>query len=179
MNRNPGISKISYAEFSKAVAQAKLGTSPAELHGSIAGYLCAGGSGRANDLLPSLQLEGDGAGVLAPLRPLLEELAAGMSRDLRDGTAVTPLLPEAPLAARADGMVEWCRGFLGGLGLTGALRSSAIDPDARELLDAFGQIASMRIECDEGEEGELADVLEFIRGGMVQLRAALARAQRR
>lgn len=171
--------KVSYPEFAEAVARAKLGIDPAELHGSVAGYLCAGGAAHSHDLLSALQLESDNSGALDSLNPLLEELAAGMSRDLRAGEAVTPLLPEASLAARADGLVDWCRGFLGGLGLTGALGGPALDPGTRELLDAFGQIASMRIECDEGDEGALADVLEFIRGGIVHLHARLARAERR
>lgn len=170
---------ISYAEFATAVARAKLGTGPAELHGSLAGYLCAGGAGRARELLSALQLESDAAGTADPLHPLIEDLATGMSSDLQAGQPVTPLLPEAPLAARADAMVDWCRGFLGGLGLTGALRGADLEPGSRELLDAFGQIASMRIECDEDDEGALDDVLEFLRGGTVHLHAALAQAERR
>jgi uncharacterized protein YgfB (UPF0149 family) len=170
--------EVSYTEFAKAVAGARLGIEAAELHGSAAGYLCAGGAGDGHALLSALQLESDDADALDPLHALLEEVAAGMSRDLDAGGAVTPLLPEAPLAARADGMVDWCRGFLGGLGLTGALEGSALDPGTRELLDAFGQIAAMRIECDEGDAGALGDVLEFIRGGIVHLHARLARADR-
>jgi uncharacterized protein YgfB (UPF0149 family) len=171
--------EVSYTEFAKAVARARLGIDAAELHGSAAGYLCAGGGGDGHVLLSALRLESDDAGALDPLHALLDELAAGMSRDLGAGEALAPLLPEAALAARADGMVDWCRGFLGGLGLTGALEGSALDAGTRELLDAFGQIASMRIECDEGDEGALDDVLEFIRGGTVQLHARVARAVRR
>ena len=171
--------KVSYPEFAEAVARAKLGIEPAELHGSVAGYLCAGGAAHGHDLLSAMQLESHDAGALDPLRALLGQLAAGMSRDLDAGGAMAPLLPEAPLAARADGMVDWCRGFLGGLGLTGALGGPALDPGTRELLDAFGQIASMRIECDEGDEGALDDVLAFVRGGIAHLHARLARAERR
>lgn len=178
LNRMTRMREVSYTEFARAVARARLGIDAAELHGSAAGYRCAGGGVDGHVLLSALQLESDDAGVLGPLHALLDELAAGMAHDLGAGEAVAPLLPEAPLAARADGMVDWCRGFLGGLGLTGALEGSALDVGTRELLDAFGQIASMRIECDEGDAGALDDVLEFIRGGIVHLHARLARADR-
>lgn len=173
------MTEITYAEFAQAVAQARLGTEPSELHGSVAGYLCGGGTGQVHELLTALQLESDDAGVVDPLHTLLGQLAAGMSSDLRSGKSVAPLLPPSPLAARADGMVDWCRGFLGGLGLTGALAGRGLEPDARELLDDFGHIASMRIECEEGDEAGLADVLEFICGGTRHLHAALARAGQR
>jgi uncharacterized protein YgfB (UPF0149 family) len=174
-----GMPEVSYTEFARVVARARLGIEAAELHGSVAGYVCAGGAGNGPSVLRALQLENADAGALDPLQALLDGLVAGMSRDLRAGEAVAPLLPGAPLAARADGMVDWCRGFLGGLGLTGVLGGSALDPGTRELLDAFGQIASMRIECDEGDQGALDDVLEFIRGGVLHLHARLARPEGR
>lgn len=177
--QNPSMTTVTYAEFGTALAPVKLGIGPTELHGSVAGYLCVGWVGRAHELLAALQLESDAAGVVGPLHALLDKLITEISGDLRAGKAVTPLLPEAPLSARADAVVDWCRGFLGGLGLTGVVADAGLAPATRELLDDFGRIASMRIECDDDDDAALAEVLDFIRAGVVHLHAALASADRR
>lgn len=164
-----------YEILETALARANLGVSPADLHGSITGYLCAGGHGRANELLAALALEGDESGPAADaLHVLLDRVADDVSRRLRTGEPVAPLLPSGALAVRADAMVDWCRGFLGGLALKGELARAAKQPAVRELLDDFSQIAAMHLACDEGDEAALDDVLGFIRGGVAQLHAALA-----
>lgn len=168
---------VSYQELGAAVDKARLGTGPAELHGSVTGYLCAGGNARADRLLPALQLESDDAGVLDSLDGLLAEMVPAISAALRAGGAVMPLLPEAPLEARANGMVDWCRGFLGGFGLTGAGTYSRLDAAALELLHGFGEIAASHLECDDGDAA-LAEVLDYIRGGVASLHAVLAPAAR-
>lgn len=167
---------VSYEQFGVAVDQAKLGVGPAELHGSITGYLCAGRSVRAARLLPELQLESDDAGLLEPLYALLDELVPGISGDLRAGRAVMPLLPEAPLPGRANGMVDRCRGFLGGLGLAG-VGTDRLDRAARELLHDFAEIAATHLECDD-DDAALAEVLDYVRGGVTTLHATLAPAVR-
>ena len=164
---------ITYLEFGAAVAKAKLGIGPAELHGSVAGYVCAGGSVRADALLSELQLEPDDAGVVDPLQALLAQVVTGISTALRSGGPVMPLLPEAPLDARANAMVDWCRGFLGGLGLAGAGTGGRLDPVASDLLHDFAEIASTQLECDD-DAASLGEVLDFIGNSVARLHATLA-----
>lgn len=166
---------ISHEQFRAAVGKAKLGIGAAELHGSITGYLCAGGSARADRLLSALQLESDDAGALDPLHALLDELVPGISAELRSGGAVAPLLPDGPLEVRANRMVDWCRGFLGGLGLAGAGTDGRLDPVARDLLHGFGEIAATPLECGD-DDAALAEVLDYIRDGVATLHATLAPA---
>ena len=168
----------SYENLEAALARAKLAVSPADLHGSVTGYLCAGGHGRAHELLTALALEGDEAGAAAELHALLDALAGDISHRLQTGEPVAPLLPSGSLPARADAMVDWCRGFLGGLALKGDLAAAAKAPDVRELLEDFSQIAAMHLSCDdEDDEASLHDVLDFIRGGVARLHAALGPAR--
>lgn len=170
---------LAYEVLDGALMRTRLGVSPADLHGSVTGYLCAGGHGQAHELLTALALESDDAGTLDELHALLDDMAAGISRDLRTGESVMPLLPSGPLAARADAMVDWCRGFLGGLALTGDLAEAAQAPTVRELLDDFSRIAAMRLTCDDDDdEAALDEVVDFIRGGVRNLHAALAPARR-
>jgi len=174
-----GMQTPSYENLEAALARAKLGVSPADLHGSVTGYLCAGGHGRAHELLAALALEGEEAGTADELHALLDAIAGDVSHRLRTGEPVAPLLPSGALAARADATVDWCRGFLGGLALKGNLAEAAKMPEVRELLEDFSQIAAMHLSCDDDDdEASLQDVLDFIRGGIARLHAALAPAGR-
>jgi uncharacterized protein YgfB (UPF0149 family) len=169
---------LDYDAFDAVLARAGLGVSLPELHGSVTGYLCAGGHGRAHALLTALALESGDAGTADELHAQLDGVATEIARGLRSGESVTPLLPRGPLAARAEAMVGWCRGFLGGLALTGGLAGAANAPEVHELLEDFGRIAAMHLTCDDDDEEALDDVLDFIRGGVMNLHAALVPAGR-
>lgn len=152
--------------------QARLGVTPAELHGSITGFLCAGWGGQSHELLTALALDGDAAD--AALHALVDRSAAAIATRLRAGEAADPLLPAAPLVARANAMVDWCRGFLGGLGLTGLLDAAEQAPAERELLANLGHIAATRLECSEDDAATLDGLLEFIHTAVRQLYAVHA-----
>lgn len=165
-----------YAEWNALLASAKLGVGPAELHGSMTGYLCAGWSGDAGELLAALELESHAgsAGAGSALQALLAQAATRAAARFRAGDPVELLLPAAPLAARANALVDWCRGFLGGLGLTGVLDELEGSPDVHDLLANLGHVAAMHLECDEDDGAMLDDVLDFVRRGVGRLGTALA-----
>lgn len=166
-----------YAAFEAALAPARLGIAPAELHGSLTGYLCAGGVARGHQLLAALALESDGAADT--LHVLLEDAARAITHRFRTGEPVVLLLPSGPLPVRADAMVDWCRGFLGGLGLAGKLAAPAArSPAVRELLDDLGHVAAKRLACSDDDEPGFDDVLDFIRSSVAQLHAVFAPAGR-
>jgi hypothetical protein len=177
---NQGMATDTDAVWRAAITQAKLGVTPAELHGSVTGFLCAGWPGRARELLDSLALEGDAGDTVAgkTLDDLIERAAARINSRLRAQQPVELVLPEAPLAARADAVVDWCRGFLGGLGLTGVLAGPAQTAEVAELLSGLGQIAASHLACDDDDEAALDDVLDFIRGTVAHPYASFAPARR-
>lgn len=167
-----------YADWNAAITQARLGVAPAELHGSITGFLCAGWSGRARELLDSLALESDAGGAVGEsLNGFIEHAAADIDSRLRAHQPIGILLPEAPLAIRANAAVDWCRGFLGGLGLTGVLAGPARTPEVAELLSGLGQIAASHLACDDDDGAALDDVLDFIRDAVAHLYASFAPAR--
>lgn len=161
-----------WEEWSAALARTGAGITPAELHGSVTGYLCAGWSGRPAELLEALAFESDH--VAADLHRQLDAMARAIAGALRTGDGVAPLLPAGPLPARADAAVDWCRGFLGGLGLTGVLDARKWPPAIHGVLDGFAQVAASHLHCDEDDDAALDTVLDFIRDGVAQLHAALA-----
>lgn len=161
-----------YADWDALLRRARLGVTPAELHGSIVGFLCGGWGGHSRELLAALALDG-GASDDA-LHALVDRAAGDIATRLRKAEAVEPLLPVAPLAARANAMVDWCRGFLGGLGLTGLLDVADTPPAERELLANLGHIAATHLECNDDDAATLEGLLDFIRAGVRQLYAAHA-----
>jgi uncharacterized protein len=169
-----------YAKWSAVLAQAKLGVAPAELQGSITGFLCAGRGGRPSDLLASLALECDTADSRAgtDLESLLDRAAADITGRLCSHEPIELLLPDASLAMRADAVVDWCRGFLGGLGLSGVLAESGQTVEVQELLADFGRIAAMHLECDDDDEKALDDLLDFVRNSVALLYAVFDPAVR-
>jgi uncharacterized protein YgfB (UPF0149 family) len=171
---------ITHAELGELLAMLRFGVDPSDLHGSLTGYLCAGGRADARDWLAALQLHLDDAEAAvavtaAPLQQLFRECCEWLDDpDLR----FEPLLPaaETPVDVRADALVEWCRGFLGGIGLAGATAADAMSPDCAEILRDFGTIAGSHFEYADSEEDEsaLAEVIEFIRVGVLLLHSELA-----
>jgi len=171
---------ITHAQISELLTNLRFGVDPSDLHGSLTGYLCAGGRADARDWFASLQLqldETEAAAALraAPLQQLFRECSAWLDDpDLR----FEPLLPAAdtPVDVRADALVEWCRGFLGGVGLAGATEPATMSADCAEILRDFGTIAGSHFEYADSEEDEsaLAEVIEFIRVGVLLLHTELA-----
>lgn len=173
---------ITHAQLGELLATLRFGVDPSDLHGSLTGYLCAGGQANARDWLAALQVQLDDAEAAAAVRSAtLQQLFAECAAWLADpDLRFEPLLPAAdtPLDVRADALVEWCRGFLGGVGLTGTADQRGLSADCAEILRDFGTIAGSHFEYADSEEDEsaLAEVIEFIRVGVLLLHAELARA---
>ena len=171
---------ITHAELGEVLTALRFGVDASDLHGSLTGYLCAGGQASARDWLAALQLQLDDSEVAAalhsaPLQQLFAECSAWLADpDLR----FEPLLPAAdtPVDVRADALVEWCRGFLGGIGLAGMADAAGLSSDGAEILRDFNTIAASHFEYSDNEEDEsaLAEVIEFIRVGVLLLHTELA-----
>jgi uncharacterized protein len=173
MTRSP----LTHAELATALKTLRLGVGASDLHGSLTGYLCAGGRASVEEWPRALEIEPATATALndAALRRLYTECRAQLE-DPELG--FEPLLPghEAPVEHRAEALVEWCRGFLGGVGLSGA-QPRALSVDATEVLSDIGRIAGSQFAYEDVEEDEtaLSEVLEFVRVGVLLLHAEMRR----
>lgn len=161
-----------HAALSTALPGLALGVQASELHGSLTGYLCAGGKATPADWLDRLEIAAPDEA--AANHPLLRALhAAALAQFDPGGTRAEPLLPAAaaPLEQRADALVEWCRGFLGGYGLAGAPAGATPSSVASDVLSDFGTIAGSRFDYDDEAEDAraFADVLEFVREAVALL----------
>jgi len=168
---------ITHAELGEELARLQAGVGASDLHGSLIGYLCAGGRTDVRHWLHALEID------IPPNTASLDRVFADCSVALDDPELrFEPLLPDAetPIDARADALVDWCRGFLGGLGLGGKSGTSVSD-DASEILRDLGTIAGSRFEYENAEEDEsaLAEVIEFVRVGVLLLHAEIGVPQQR
>lgn len=161
-----------HAELAEVLRSHRLGVDPSDLHGSLTGYLCAGGRTGVHDWLDALQLDCDDASVADD--PLLQRMYFACCAQLESADGeMQPLLPApaTPVLRRADALVEWCRGFLGGFGLGGAGARVTLSAQASDVLADFGRIAAARLDraTDANDETALAAVLDFAVNGAALL----------
>lgn len=147
------------------IRTAALAVNAFELHGSLCGYLCGGGRSDRGDWLQQLALQPDGAAdeAASALDQLYQVTRQQLDAQDFDFALLQPDDAE-PLDTRADALVAWCRGFLGGFGLAAPL-SAALSDEANEALEDIGRIAasSLSYEGDESDEEALAEIVEFVR----------------
>lgn len=176
---------VEHDELAQSLQQLSMGVGASELHGSLAGYLCAGGRGHRDRWLADLALEELAEAVAdSPDRSLFEHVYDVLLVDLDDPElGFDPLLPDddCPLEERATALVDWCRGFLGGVGLSGADLSAGLSGELGEVLHDFGRIAAANF--DEGDSVEddeeaYAEVVEYVRVGALLVRTELSRVPR-
>jgi hypothetical protein len=165
---------VGYDELDAAIVRLKLGSDASELHGSLCGFLAGGGALGRQSLLAALELEGEGTAPSTQDRALLDRLASQTRGELADPElGFEPLLPadDRPLSERAEALVEWCRGFLGGFGLAGAGAHAQLSDEAQEILRDFTTIAGSAFDFGEENEDEdaLIEVHEFVRMGAMLL----------
>ena len=169
-----------YNAVSETLARLEPGVGAAELHGSLAGYLCAGGRAQADDWLEALALEGLRDAVLeGGEREVFDRLYAECRRELDDPElSFDPLLPddeEASLTERSAALVDWCRGFVGGLGLAGADLGHALSDEGNEVLADLSRIAGTEVDeaSDPDGEDDYTEVVEYVRVGAMLIRHEL------
>ena len=162
------------------IAQLRLGVDAAELHGSLCGHLSGGGDSGRTDWLHRLAL--DPAAAEPAADGALDRLYQVSRAQLTDpdlGFAL--LLPDedAPVAERAEALLGWCRGFLGGFGLAAGAQPP-LSPEASEALEDLSKIAASNLSYDdpEGDEAALIEVAEFVRVAALLLHSDCAGAPR-
>jgi uncharacterized protein YgfB (UPF0149 family) len=170
---------VGHDDIAALVVRLRLGTEASELHGSVCGYLAGGGSLGGASVLAVLQLDGEATDPSADDQDLLDRLVRQCETELADPElGFEPLLPEddRPLAERAEAMVEWCRGFLGGFGLAGTAAHEKLSDEAQEVLRDLGTVAASSFDFGNEDEDEdaLIEVQEFVRVGAMLLHAECA-----
>jgi uncharacterized protein YgfB (UPF0149 family) len=167
-----------HAVLANALRSQGVAVDPSELHGSLCGYLA--GAGRVDvHWLQSLQIEAE---TPAPADGPVETMrAVTLAQMAQQDFGFGLLLPadEEPVGVRADALIAWCQGFLGGFGL--AAPPTPLSPDATEALQDIGRIAAADLTYDgsETDEQALAEIVEFVRVAALLLHGDCTQAARR
>ena len=76
-------------------------------------------------------------------------------------------------------LVDWCSGFISGLGLSGQLTDDSMDTTVKEILEDFMEMTRMDIDVTAGEEHEMAftEIEEYVRAGVMTIGLTLRRKQ--
>jgi hypothetical protein len=176
---------IGHDEFARSLERLRMGVGASELHGSLAGFLCAGGvTGRAS-WLRDLALEEIAEAVAASGEEgVFERFFETLAGELDDpDLGFAPLLPDddSSMEERATALVDWCRGFLGGIGLSGTDLGAGLEGDLGEVLGDFSRIAEANFnegDSVEDDEEAYAEVVEYVRVGALLIRTELGQVPR-
>ena len=168
------------SEVDAEVRQLQLAVGASELHGGLCGWLAGGGEHQAAWLAPVLA----DATLPAPVAGgALDRLRLASTAQLEDRSfGFSLLLPgaEQSLAVRSEGLFEWCRGFLGGFGLSAG--DAKLSAEGEEALADLARLAAAQAEPDsdgdDSEEDALVEIEEFVRVAVLLLHGDAALASR-
>ena len=140
------------------------------------GLLCSQPSGRARArwLAELLELSAIDPASLDQHASAVHALDAWFSDTLGALNApdfeFTPLLrdDDEPFASRMDALSAFCAGFTYGIGIgTSGSALRQLSAESRELLDDFQSIESVEVSRDEHDESAFAELLEYVRVGVM------------
>jgi len=176
---------MDYLELDEQLRRWQVGLGAAEFHGGLSAYLICEGSPVASVIADQMALQSLKEQV--DTDPVAADELAAMANQLRaeidhEDMSFEPLLPDTdtPVADRANALCAWVRGFLAGLAMSGRLRQQGLDEEGQELIEDLGRIAGSELEAedDDSAEGDLVEVQEFVRMGVLYLRNELSQRAR-
>lgn len=153
-----------HSRFGQALESIGLDLAASEGHGVICGLICAGTTQAHIDWIEGLFHDRPSDDLLVrEARQLFGELYLASNRQLGDETAQFELLlPDeaSGLLARAKGVVEWCQGFLYGLGLAGIDERHLLG-DAKETLHDISEFTRLDLDALEEDDDAASDLMEL------------------
>ena len=141
-----------------------LSVTASELHGSLCGWLAGGGASNPDWLA---RVMADTALPAVADGSALDEMRLASAAQLADRSFEFELLlpdADASLSERSGALFDWCRGFLGGFGLS-AGSAPMLSEDSIEALADLAKLAAAQPQDDGDEEDEeaLVELEEFVR----------------
>jgi len=158
---------------------------PSEVHGTLCGLLCANSNAGAEVWQQALWPNQPSGDLLsAEAREIFKQTHGITRRQLNDPTCeFQMLLPDDDdgLDARVNALGDWCQGFLVGLSLGGITDFVLLPEDAREITKDLLEIAragsSYELEGSEEDENAYAELVEYLRVGVLLINEELQPTQ--
>jgi len=172
-----------FGEVALQLEQAEAFISPAEAHGLLSGCVCAGSRISGKSLLEPIL--GFDTAHAASGRAVLMALYHISSQQLYEADFTFQLLlplDNAPLADRAKALMEWCQGFISGLGWAGIDAEQCQSEDIQSALFHISEIGKMDINSlitNEDDEKAFLEVTEYVRLAVMSIYMEFASSQGR
>lgn len=179
---NRGRPAPDYADLAERLEAAGADTSAAGTDGVICALCCAGRAELCAVWLAELLSAAPGDLLARECGELvvLHQTVVNAALDDPD-FGFEPLLPsdEQPLAVRAEALVEWCAGFLHGLGLAEIAAGGAIPAEVDEAIRDLTEISRADYSVTGGQEDEnaYAELVEYLRVAALLIHDELAAAR--
>lgn len=143
-----------------------LATSAAELHGGLTGWLSGGGEAVA--AWPARVLADPALAAPAADSALARLRDATVAQLADPGLGLALLLPDGATSERANALFDWCRGFLGGFGLSAGAQPP-LSEEGRESLADLANLARADVDEADDDQDALAEIEEFVRVAVLLL----------
>ena len=145
-------------------------------HGLLCGFYCVKQDIQLDDWLNEVLVSIDLNDLIAKeSHQVLAEIFNNTSDQLADPTLnFWPVIADdmCPLREQANTLVEWCQGFLVGLGLSSVETS---DEEVLEMIKDISEISQLDAELLDSEENtqDFYEIVEFVRMGVLFIQETL------
>ncbi len=167
--------KMNFTEFNNLLIDARAGSHAAECHGFLSGYLCVTDSISSDTVRHFLLADMDNNEAdrcEQKISELANEISSGLSSE---EFGFELLLPEedSDLVQRSEALIQWCEGFLSGLGTAGITDPDILSLECRELINDLNKICQLDLDDlkNSGNDDESAffELTEYVRIGATTL----------
>ncbi len=163
-----------YTELSTALNQTTLKLHPSQVHGLIAGILCAGktddAKSKSENAWENLVTGGKKSAKMHALLQTLYDVSENQLREfLFDFQLILPPDDE-PLSTRAEALTLWCQGMLTGLKLVQIPIEHREAGEVTEAINDLIEIAKMNYEhvvASEEDEAAYVELVEYVRMAVI------------
>ena len=167
---------MNFKELDNLLIEAKAGSHAAECHGFLCGYLCIVKEVNEDTFRQYLFAEMTDPEMINECSRKLGELATEVMAGISAQDFTLELfLPgdNYPLNERAVALVQWCEGFLNGLGIAGLPEIELLSAEGQEVIQDLYKICRLDVNniAEEGEDEETAfmELGEYVRMGAILL----------
>ncbi len=167
---------LNFDDLNKLLIDAKAGSRAAECHGFLCGFRCINNHVEEELFRKYLLADTTDNVIFHECCTRIAELASDINTQISStGFELHLLLPEddRPLQERSIALIEWCQGFLGGLGVGGMVDPDSIPAECREFIDDLYKICRLNADeiedTGEDEESALIELIEYVRMGVIMI----------
>ena len=169
-----------YITITAALEKLDTEVTPSEVHGTLAGLLCAITSAKAELWQQNLWSHDSADLLAADALEIFNQLHDITRLQLNDPNCEFQLLlpvDDDHIDNRVNALGDWCQAYLVGLALGGVKDFASLPDNAREVADDLIEIAragtSYSLEGNEEDENAYAELIEYIRVGVLLINEEL------